>query len=54
MPQSTKDSSGGKSHGAKDSKTKDKGVGDQSKARSGSDKSPAGAQRHGEKKSTPH
>ena len=54
MPQSSKDANGGKTHGAKDSKSKSKGVGEQAKTRGSSDKSPVGAQRHGEKKSTPH
>lgn len=54
MPQSTKDSSGGKEHAKK--KTHDSGAVSESKAKkaaSGSGSSPTGPAKHGEKKTTP-
>ena len=50
MPQSTKDSAGGKSHPAKSSGTKGKAA---TSPKSGTEKSPVGPAHHGEKKTTP-
>ena len=52
MPQNTKDSQGGKNHPPK--KTAAKGqTGDKVQAKKGSDNSPTGPHKHGEKKTTP-
>ena len=56
MPQSTKDSRGGKTHGGKKTHSSgtvsDKAAAKKSSGRSA--KSPTGPMKHGEKKSTPH
>ena len=53
MPQSTKDSRGGKTHGADASSGKNK-TGDGKAKEKSSASSPTGSQGKGEKKSTPH
>lgn len=52
MPQNTKDSQGGKTHSQ--TKTADRGqTTDKAQTKKSSENSPAGAQKHGEKKTTP-
>ena len=54
MPQSTKDSKGGKTHRQKETHPSGT-VSDKAAAKkSGSTNSPTGPRKHGEKKSTPH
>ena len=55
MPQSTKDSKGGKTHAARSKKASSGAVSDKAVAKksSRSAKSPTGPNKHGEKKTTP-
>jgi len=55
MPQSTKDSKGGKNHAAKNKDRSSGAVSDKAMAKKASrSKGPTGPSRHGEKKATPH
>ena len=55
MPQSTKDSKGGKTHAGKGKDRSSGAVSDKAVAKKASrSKGPTGPNKHGEKKSTPH